>query len=218
MVTFQVEDQPERWYRVGVEETLHWVVHIKHDESNLGQASYPPRASVSRSIKQGRSPGRRCGLKFPRPGMPRVPASPQPGRPAALSPAPARAPGCRQPAGPEAERGSRGGPPGPLPRPPGGPRRRSRPLTRGGRVLGKAGPGRGPPLPPAPPCRPGSAQSPGARSEGAAPAGAHTLERGGREGGRRAPGSASRALACGCGAPLAPAPPLTHGSGDTRRR
>lgn len=32
MVTFQGEDQPEHRYRVGVEETLCWVVHIKQDE------------------------------------------------------------------------------------------------------------------------------------------------------------------------------------------
>lgn len=151
-------------------------------QSNLGQVTHPPQASVSLSVTEDPSPGRRCWQKFPRPEVPRVPASPEPGGPAALSPAPAwaRAAGGRRSSRPSGGRaagrpGEGGGrvrpspPPAPrgpsrgrarlrpLPRPPGGPRRRSRPLTRGGRVLGKAGPGRGPR------CRPRRRPVPAAR-------------------------------------------------------
>lgn len=118
----------------------------------------------------------------------------------------------------------------PLPRPPGSPRRRSRPLTRGGQVLGKPSPGRGPRC--CPRRRPGSAQSSAGAERGSGAGRGRTRRRGpgGRRtagaadpragaaaGGRRSPRSASRALAWLC-ALLAPAPPLTHSSGDTRRR
>lgn len=218
-------------------------------QSNLGQVTDPLQSQFPQlSSRAGRSPGRRCGQKFPPPEVPRVPASPETGGPAALSPAPAWARSAAAQRSPRPSGGRAASSPGggggqvrpsppPAPRGPSRGRARLRPLPPAARgpaaALAASHPGRassgkgrpraGAPLPPAPPSGPGSSQSPGARSKGAAPAGAHSLARRagvGDPGGRA--GSAPRALPPGhlpgCGALLAPALPLTHGSGDTRRR